>query len=112
MSAEWHLHSMLCGGEAVRWRCQFLLGLALWCASNVDALADKRVALVIGNSAYQNATRLSNPGKDATAVSLLLKSAGFEVVEMYSDLGTQEMRRAVRDFSDSTRDSDVAVVFY
>ena len=35
-----------------------------------SALADRRVALVIGNAAYQNAPALANPSKDAQ-VSLL-----------------------------------------
>jgi uncharacterized caspase-like protein len=76
------------------------------------AAAEKRVALVIGNSAYQHAAKLPNPANDAEAVSILLKSAGFEVVETRKDLGINDMRRAVRDFSDRTQDADIAVVFY
>jgi hypothetical protein len=30
------------------------------------ALAEKRVALVVGNSSYQNVTRLDNPRNDAS----------------------------------------------
>jgi uncharacterized caspase-like protein len=77
-----------------------------------QAWADKRVALVIGNSSYRNVPRLPNPINDASAVALLLKNAGFEVVEMRRDLGTGEMRRAVRDFSDAVRSADIAVMFY
>ena len=42
------------------------------------ALADKRVALVIGNSAYRNVAKLSNPANDAAAVAAMFKSAGFD----------------------------------
>jgi uncharacterized caspase-like protein len=76
------------------------------------ALAEKRVALVIGNSSYQHVTRLVNPANDAAAISATLKGAGFEVVQLKRDLKVSEMRRALRDFSDSVRGADVAVVYY
>jgi hypothetical protein len=74
--------------------------------------ADKRVALVIGNSAYKHVGKLPNPASDARAVADLLKRSGFEVVESRQDLSINDMRRAMRDFSDKTRDADIAVVFY
>lgn len=74
--------------------------------------AEKRVALVIGNSAYQNVPKLPNPVNDAAAVGLLLRRAGFEVVETRQDLTVTEMRRTIRDFSEKVTDSDIAVVFY
>jgi uncharacterized caspase-like protein len=87
-----------------------LAACAIWLFSE-PALADKRVALVIGNSAYQNVARLGNPANDASAMTETLKNAGFEV-ESRRDLKTSEMRRALRDFSDKVRDADVAVVYY
>ena len=82
----------------------------LLCAG--EAFADKRVALVIGNAGYAHAPALDNPVRDATAVSVMLKDAGFQVVETRSNLDNMRMRRAVRDFSVMTHDADVAVVFY
>jgi hypothetical protein len=76
------------------------------------ALAEKRVALIIGNSNYKNVAKLPNPVHDATAVAALLRSAGFDTVEAKSNLGIAELRRAIRDFSDTVADADVAVVFY
>ena len=76
------------------------------------AMADKRVALVMGNSAYQNVNRLANPGNDSSAMSVTFKSAGFDVVELKRDLNVSEMRRALRDFSDTVRDADVAIVYF
>jgi hypothetical protein len=76
------------------------------------AFAEKRVALVIGNSAYQKVKKLSNPMNDADAVAKLFKTAGFDVVDIRHDLGANELRRAIRDFSLVTRDAGVAVVFY
>ena len=75
------------------------------------ALAEKRVALVIGNSAYQNVAKLPNPANDARAVAALLKNAGFDVVSR-DDLGNTDMRRAMRDFTNIARDADIGVVYY
>ena len=65
------------------------------------AHAEKRVALVIGNSAYKNVARLQNPANDAAAVTAMLKSAGFDAVESRLDLNVGEMRRVLRDFGNS-----------
>jgi hypothetical protein len=76
------------------------------------AWATKRVALVLGNSLYQNAPQLPNPTLDAAAVASTLKNAGFDVVESRHDLSAPEMRRALRDFADRAGDADIAVIYY
>src|SRR5713226_7233603 len=76
------------------------------------AFAEKRVALVLGNSAYQNAPQLTNPVNDGAVVAATLKAAGFDVVDSRHDLPAAETRRALRDFSDRARDADIAVVYY
>jgi hypothetical protein len=78
----------------------------------VPGHADRRVALVIGNSNYHNAGRLPNPVNDAAAMAALFKNAGFEVVDVHSDIGIAEARRAIGNFADTARDSDIAVVYY
>ncbi|WP_338701410.1 caspase family protein [Bradyrhizobium sp. 26S5] len=88
--------------------CLFLIVL-LFCQ---PASAASRVALVIGNSSYKNAAPLSNPVNDAQIVEATLKNAGFDVVQTRLDLQAAEMRRALRDFADQSRDADVAVVYY
>ena len=85
---------------------------ALLPLSCVDAFADKRVALVVGNSGYKNVAQLPNPAGDASAVAALLKSAGFEVVLSKNDLSNIEMRRAVREFTEAAASADMAVFFY
>ena len=50
-------------------------------------MADKRIALVIGNSNYQQVPKLPNPSADANAIAQLLKNAGFERVDLQIDLG-------------------------
>lgn len=76
------------------------------------ALAEKRVALVIGNGAYQNVAKLSNPLKDANAIAALLQKAGFDWVKVRQDLGNLEFKRALREFMDAAQDADIAVVYY
>ena len=76
------------------------------------ALAEKRVALVLGNSAYQNVAPLPNPVNDGAVIADTLKQAGFDVVDSRRDLPAAETRRALRDFADRARDADIAVVYY
>ncbi len=76
------------------------------------AQAERRVALVIGNSAYRNASTLSNTINDATAIAALFRSVGFEVVSSRTDLGVVEFKRAVRDFLITAETADIAVVYY
>ena len=76
------------------------------------AFAGKRVALVLGNSAYQNVAPLPNPVNDGAVIAAKLKEAGFDVVDSRHDLPAAETRRALRDFADAARDADIAVVYY
>src|SRR5450759_853415 len=76
------------------------------------AFAGKRVALVLGNSAYQNVAPLPNPVNDGAVIATTLKDAGFDVVDSRHDLPAIETRRALRDFADRARDADIAVVYY
>jgi uncharacterized caspase-like protein len=76
------------------------------------AFADKRVALVLSNSAYQNVAPLTNPVNDGTVMAATLKDAGFDIVDFRRDLPAAETRRALRDFADHARDADIAVVYY
>src|SRR3981081_2702282 len=76
------------------------------------ALADKRVALVIGNSSYRNVAKLPNPANDAAAVAAMFKSAGFDSVDSKLNLNANEMRKTLREFGNRARDADVAVIYY
>ena len=76
------------------------------------ALAERRVALLVGNSAYQNATALANPSNDSEAVAGKLKDAGFDVISAYRDLGNLRFKRVIRQFEDAASDADIVVVFY
>ncbi|MFZ1813709.1 MAG: caspase family protein [Rhizobiaceae bacterium] len=72
---------------------------------------EKRVALVIGNSHYQNTTELPNPANDASVMSTKLTELGFQVISGV-DAGKADMERAIREFVKALQDSDVALFFY
>jgi formylglycine-generating enzyme required for sulfatase activity len=84
----------------------------IFCGIASQACAEKRAALVIGNSSYRNVPSLPNPSNDATEIASLFKSAGFSVVDVRRDLGIADMRRAISDFAEAANDVDVAVVYF
>ncbi|MGF6306254.1 putative caspase-like protein [Bradyrhizobium sp. i1.8.4] len=90
----------------------FVLLAASVLLASQPAWATRRVALVVGNSNYQNAPLLPNPANDAAAIAATLKGAGFDVVESRLNLTSSDMRRALRDFADQARDADIAFVYY
>ncbi|MEC3859715.1 caspase family protein [Mesobacterium sp. TK19101] len=75
------------------------------------AMADKRVALVIGNSSYQNATPLANPANDSRAMADKLSQLGFDVM-LRENLTGQGFRVALGEFAEKALGADLAVVFY
>src|SRR6187399_3140864 len=78
------------------------------------ALAENRVALVIGQSNYRAVVPLPNPANDAKAVSQMLTEAGFEVLTA-ADLSQNELRARVGDFAAKVAakgPDTVALVFY
>ncbi|MGV8953069.1 MAG: caspase family protein, partial [Cypionkella sp.] len=89
-------------------RLVFALALML-CTSAL--FAETRVALVIGNSAYQNATPLPNPRNDSEAIAAKLTSIGFEVI-LREDLDGQGFRIALGEFSEAALNADIALFFY
>jgi uncharacterized caspase-like protein len=89
-----------------------LAGLVLVAISATNALAERRVALVIGNAAYQNASGLTNTVSDAKAMARMLEKARFDVVELRTDLGVVEFKRALREFMFTAQDADIAVVYF
>jgi hypothetical protein len=76
-----------------------------------SAFAEKRVALVIGNGAYRNATPLPNPPNDAQDVGAALTRTGFETI-VGIDLDRAGMDNAAVRFTRAARDADVAVFYY
>lgn len=71
----------------------------------------KRVALVIGNSAYRNAVELPNPRNDARAITAQLVGLGFEVIGR-EDLDKDGMERSIREFIGKVDGAEVSLFFY
>jgi uncharacterized caspase-like protein len=87
--------------------------VALLCLLSLSpALAEKRVALVIGNGNYGHHAALPNVPNDAAAMAALFRAAKFDAVDVKHHLGVAELRRALRDFAGKAADADVAVLFY
>ncbi len=87
------------------------LGFCIYVACANPALAEKRVALVIGNSAYMHAPELTNPKNDASDMAVALKALGLEVIEGI-DLGKAGLEQKIREFSIALQEADVGVFFY
>jgi len=89
----------------------FLAGLAVLACGLSPAVAEKRVALVIGNSAYQHTAPLKNPSNDATDIAEKLRQLGFEVIDG-TDLSKGDMEQRIRTFADKLVGADVGLFFY
>jgi hypothetical protein len=83
-----------------------LLGLGV-----VPSHAEKRVALVIGNGAYERADKLANPVTDSRRVRNSLSKLGFEVV-YGENLAKQPLERIIGRFANTVQDADVALVYF
>ncbi len=101
-------------GFATRWvRKGVVVILAvLWAAGAAAQEPDgSRVALVIGNSAYELVPRLDNPINDAQAIAEAFDRVGFDVT-LVLDADQVSMRRALQEFELKAALANVAVVYY
>ena len=73
--------------------------------------AAERVALVIGNGAYEKAPYLANPRNDAADVGAALDRLGFEVSRL-ANADQAVLREGLRNFTRAASAAEVAVVFY
>jgi hypothetical protein len=76
------------------------------------ARAEKRVALIVGNSSYQTVPQLANPSRDASAVAKMFRDAGFDTVDVMLNVGNLDFKRAIRKFETTADQADIAVVYY
>src|SRR6202158_2061119 len=72
------------------------------------ALADKRVAFVVGNGTYKNVAPLPNPAVDAKSMAKVLRNVGFDVVEG-TNLTRDKMTEKLLDFGKRAEGADVAL---
>lgn len=84
----------------------------LWFAdAGAQVFEGPRVALVIGNSAYEQVGGLNNPRNDAVAVSNALRGLDFTVIERL-DVGREGVFDALREFSAALTPGSLAVFYY
>jgi Caspase domain len=95
-------------------RLAFVVLAAGWICAAGPALAEKRVALVIGNSAYQNVTRLDNPRNDARLMADTLKGLGFALIGdgPQIDLDKAAFDGVLQKFGNAVLGADVALFYY
>src|SRR5262245_64746848 len=72
--------------------------------------SEKRIALVVGNAAYQSGP-LATTANDAGLIAQTLQAAGFDVVGA-RDLDQDSLRRALRDFLDKVQDAGPQTVAF
>lgn len=84
-----------------------------------SVIAADRVALVIGNGAYEHTSKLPNATKDAASISKLLEGAGFQVISVkgsnsggMSNIGTEEFYKALENFKALASGAKVGLFYY
>lgn len=97
-----------------KWKTVAVVAAAVMAAVftvSASAATQTKVALIIGNGAYKDVPELTNPTNDATAVAGAFLRLGFSV-RLVTDASYDDMRRALLEFSQKARDSEMAIVFF
>ena len=76
-----------------------------------EAAKQRRLALIIGNSGYQNVAELTNPVNDANDIAEKLRNLSFDVM-LGTDLTRDQMHEAFETFSEELKPGDVGLFFY
>ena len=96
------------GSIFIRWP---VFAIALLCMVWGSPANARKIALIIGNSAYSNTSALTNPANDAQLVASAARTAGFDVM-VASDLTISSFQKTLRDFRIAADGSDVAMIYY
>jgi tetratricopeptide (TPR) repeat protein len=72
----------------------------------------RRIALVIGNSAYRSVVRLNNPQNDARAIGASLQNIGFDSVTVVVDATRDKLKDALQAFAADAGNADWAMIYY
>ena len=91
-----------------------ILAALAWSCCSAPAFAEKRIALVVGNSAYQNVTRLDNPKNDALLMADTLGGLGFILIGggAQTDLDKAALDLAIQNFGRQIQGADVTLFYY
>lgn len=95
-------------------RLAALVALALCggLSASAQTASSRKVALVIANGGYANATRLANPANDSRLIASALRRANFSTVDARVDLGLASFQTALRDFATRARGADIGLIYY
>jgi hypothetical protein len=87
--------------------------LLLWSVSTFGPVhaAGDRVALIVGNDAYEHLPRLTNAANDARALDAKLRKLGFET-HLHLNADERALNRAIFDFAGQVAPGGVGLVFY
>ncbi len=98
---------------SVAWVGRFILAAILAVGAACPSLAapGKRIALVIGNSAYEHTSLLANPANDADDIAGTLSALGFEVTKR-QDLKKHEMDSILGAFAGSLKGAEIGLFYY
>jgi uncharacterized caspase-like protein len=77
----------------------------------IASASEKRIALVIGNSAYRHAAVLANPKNDAADMVAALEKLRFTVIKG-SDLDKSGMDRTIRQFAEAMKGAEIGLFYY
>ncbi len=95
----------------MRYHLTLIFGLLVAAMASTQAFAERRVALVVGNSHYVNTVALRNPDNDAQDVAAKLKQLGFQVM-LGLDLDQRDFAQKVEEFGRVLDGADVGLFFY
>ena len=97
-----------CRTYAAAWMASVLLMIG----TNM-AVAEKRIALVVGNGEYERIVTLENPTADASLIANSLEDVGFDVT-LLIDADQDAMKRGIAQFGRSLREAgpDATGLFY
>ncbi len=84
------------------------------CAGGAIGATDKlrKVALVVGNAAYANATPLANPVNDATDVCNALRKLDFTVICKTNIVSKCAFKDAIFEFTGKLNENSVALFYF
>ena len=97
----------------LRWRrpCLIFVLFLLTFSLGAQDASGKRVALVIGNSAYEHTSTLKNPVNDAQDIGATLENLGFSVTQVF-DANKGDIKRAVDNFQNQASQKGTAVALF
>lgn len=92
---------------------KLLLISCLLCAFSIPGFAHaaKKVAWLVGNTAYSGADALRNPGRDVDLLNATLKQAGYDV-HVSKNLNVKTLDDSLKTFRTRAFNADVALVYY